>query len=254
MAVTGEDPTLGSAPRPRQRFGPDLSLAWPRPWRWVASRWRRRGSAALSSRRSGGSRRLSSCGSGRGLSAAGRLVERVAVGGLALALASLFGLAQFDPLASWRRSFSARSRSAGSPDAEQRIWAAAGAALRRRACREPWAAQGEPELRPGGDFMALRGRLGSGYRGLFRRPADRRARGFGRAYRRARPGPERSSARSPGPSSASSLRAGRTASRRCSGSGSRRRLSPNSATCSNPPSNGVSASRIRAASSPATAD
>ena len=66
-------------------------------------------------------------------------------------------------------------------------------------------------------------------------------RGFGQASRRAKPGPGRSPARSPARPSASCCRRGRTASRRCSGSGSRRRSSRNLATCSNPRSSGVSA-------------
>ena len=142
------------------------------------------------------------------------------------------GLAQLRSSASWRRSFSARPRSAGSRRGAAPIWAAAGLLYAGALVASLGLHQGQPQLRPAGDFVAVRGRLGSGHRRLFRRPADRRPAALADAFRRARPGPGRSSARSPGPSSASCSPPGRTASRRSSGSGLRRRSSPNLATCS----------------------
>ena len=59
------------------------------------------------------------------------------------------------------------------------------------------------------------------------------ARGYGRRSPRARPGRERSSARSRAPRLALPLRPGPTASERCSGSASRQRSCPRSAICSN---------------------
>ena len=126
MAVTGGGPTLGSAPGPRQRFGPDLrprvaaavglgSLALAAAWIggfvfaafwWVASvvvlwEWQR-------------------------LVGAGRLAGRVAVGGLALALASLSALHNSIPavLAALVFGAVAVGWAAGRRNA---LWAAAGA-------------------------------------------------------------------------------------------------------------------------------
>ena len=253
MAVTGGDPTLGSAPAaaPAVRPGSQASRGRGRgdglrcagggmDWRLclrgvlvgrvdcrpVGMATARRRSAAL---RAGGRRRSCAC-------------ARFAV-----------GLAQFDPLGrGGARSRRGRGRLARGT--QRRHMGGCGPALRRRARRQPWAAQGQPELRPGCNSLALCGRLGSGHRGLFRRSADRGpealadriagqdlVRSDRRRVRRGRPRTHR-------------FGLGRTTSRRCSGSGSRRRLSPNLATCSNLLSNGVSASRIRAASSPGTAD
>jgi len=93
MAVTGGDPTLGSAPRrPRERFGPDLK---PRVAAAVAM-----GCVALAAAWIGGFvfaafwwvASIVVLWEWQRLVAAGRLFERVAVGGLALALASLSAL------------------------------------------------------------------------------------------------------------------------------------------------------------------
>ena len=228
---------------------------WRRRWRWGASRWRRRGSAASCSRRSGGSPRLSYCGNGSGWSAASGLSSRGSPSAaVALALAALSALHDSIRQASSRRSFSARPRSAGSPERRQRIWAAAGVLYAGALVASVGLLRVCPSFGMACDSVAVRGRLGSGHRGLFRRPADRRptalaerlagqdlVRGDRRRVRRGGPRPH-------------ARRHGRTAWRRSSGSGSRRRLCPNLAICSNPRSSGVSASRIRAASFPATAD
>ena len=92
MAVTGSDPTLGSAPRPRQRFGPDLK---PRVAAAVAM-----GCVALAAAWIGGFvfaafwwvASIVVLWEWQRLVGAPRLFERVAVGGLALALASLSAL------------------------------------------------------------------------------------------------------------------------------------------------------------------
>ena len=255
MAVTGGDPTRGSAPRPRQRFGPDLG---PRVAAAVAM-----GCVALAAAWIGGFvfaafwwiAAIVVLWEWQRLIGAARLVERVAVGGARACAALRCRPCTIGSSASRRRSFSARPRSAGSPARSDAVWAAAGVLYAGALVASLGLSAGEPQLRPGGDSVALRGRLGSGHRGLFRRPADRRpaalaerfagqdlVRGDRRRVRRGRPRPR------------SLCAAGRTASPRCSGSGSRRRLSPSLATSSNPRSSGVSASRIRAASFPATAD
>ena len=219
MVATGEDPTLG--PAPRARFGLDLK---PRVAAAVAM-----GSVALAAAWIGGFvfaafwwvASVAVMWEWQRLVGGARLIGRVAVGALALALASLFALHYSIPgVVAALVLGAARGRMGRRTDA--RALGGRGRALRRRACREPRAAQGEPELRLGRDSMALRGRLGSRCRGLFRRPADRRARGFGRAFRRPRPGQGRSSAPWSGPRSASPCGAGRTTSRRCSGLASRR--------------------------------
>ncbi len=92
MAVTGGDPTLGSAPRPRQRLGPDLG---PRVAAAVAM-----GCVALAAAWIGGFvfaafwwiASIVVLWEWQRLIGAPRLIERVAVGGLALALASLSAL------------------------------------------------------------------------------------------------------------------------------------------------------------------
>jgi phosphatidate cytidylyltransferase len=93
MAVTGEDPTLGSAPRrPRARFGPDLQ---PRVAAAVAL-----GSVALAAAWIGGFvfagfwwvASIGVLWEWQRLVGAGRLLERMAVGGLALALAALLAV------------------------------------------------------------------------------------------------------------------------------------------------------------------
>ena len=56
----------------------------------------------------------------------------------------------------------------------RRVWAAAGVLYAGALVVERRAAQREPELRPGRDSLAFRGRLGRRHRRLFRRPADRR--------------------------------------------------------------------------------
>ena len=141
MAVTGGDPTLGSAPGRASDSARISSLrvaaavamgcvalaaAWiggfvfAAFW-WVASivvlwEWQR-------------------------LVGAGRLAGRVAVGGLALALASLVGLARFDPLGrGGARSRRGRGRLARG--AERRRLGGCGRSLCRRACREPRAPAG----------------------------------------------------------------------------------------------------------------
>ena len=107
-----------------------------------------------------------------------------------------------------------------------------------------------PALRLPCDPLAVRRRVGRRRAGLFRRQDDRRAPSCGRAFRRARHGPGRSSARSGARSSAFSFRRGRAAACRASPissvSASRRRSSPNSATSSNPRSSAATAPRIRA--------
>ena len=102
-----------------------------------------------------------------------RLAERVAVGGLMVALAALFALHNsiLGVIAALVLGAVAVGWLAGR---RAGVWAAGGRALRRRARRQRRAAEGQSKLRPGLHFVALRGRLGNGYRGLFRRTADRR--------------------------------------------------------------------------------
>ena len=129
-----------------------------------------------------------------------------------------------------------------------------GPALRRRARRQRWAAQGLACLRHGRCSVALRGRLGSRHRRLFRRPADRGptalaqrltrqdlGRGDRRRVRRGRPRPRSRGVDEPP----------RGAVLAWPGDGDRVRAWR---FVRNRRSSGVSASRIRAASFPAMAD
>ena len=254
MAVTGEDPATGSAPqRPRARFGPDLK---PRVAAAVAM-----GSVALAAAWIGGFvfaafwwlASIVVLWEWQRLVGGARLVERVAVGGLALALAALLALHNsiLGVVAALVLGAAAVGWLAGRGQA---ALGGGGRALRRRAGRQRRAAQGQPELRPGRDSVALRGRLGSGHRGLFRRTADRRpaalaerlagqdlVRGDRRRVRRGRPRPPARGVDEPP--------RGAVLARARDGDCLRAWRS-----CSNPRSSGVSASRIRAASFPATAD
>ena len=172
MAVSGEGPAIGSAPR-RPRSAPTSGRAWRRLSRWGASRWRRRGSAASSSRFSGGWRRLSSCGSGSGWSAARASPSGWRSAALMVALAALFALHNsiLGAIAALALGAAAVGWLAGRRGG---AWAAAGALYAGALVASVVLLEDQSELRPGRDFVALRGRLGSGYRGLFRRPADRR--------------------------------------------------------------------------------
>ena len=252
MVATGEEPDARTGPDAR-RFGPDLKPRVAAAVAMGASRWRRHGSAALSSRRSGGSPSVAVLWEWQRLVGGARLIGRVAVGALALALAPLFALhySILGAVAALVLGAAAVGWVAGRTHA---LWAAAGALYAGALVASLGLLRASPSFGLAAILWLFAVVWGSRRRGLFRRPADRRPRGFGRAFRRARPGQGRSSAPWPGPPSASPCGAGRTASRRCSGLASRRRSSPSSATCSNPRSNGVSGSRTRAASSPATAD
>ena len=162
-----------------------------------------------------------------------RLIERVGIGALALAVAALFAMhglrSRRDRDARRRRRGGRLGRRSGGADLGRRR-----GCLRRILGRQPRPSPREPELRPARDPLAFRRSLGDRHRRLFRRPVDRRPETLaervagqdlvGRGGRRvggrdARP---------------SLFRAGQTGSAGCSGSGLRPRSSPNSAICSNP--------------------
>ena len=94
MAMTGEGHATGRRSHGAARGSVRIfGRASPRPWRWGSPRSPPRGSAVSFSSRSGGSPPSSCSGNGSDWCAASRLVvERVAVGALALALAALFAL------------------------------------------------------------------------------------------------------------------------------------------------------------------
>ena len=207
--MSGEDPAI--RPAPRARFGSDLK---PRVAAAVAM-----GSLALATAWIGGFifavfwwlASIVVLWEWQRLVGGARLAERVAVGSLTLALAALFALHN-SILGVHRRARSRRGRGRLAGRTERWNLGGRGRDLRRRAGRQRRAAENQSGLRPGLDFMAVRSSLGNGYRGLFCRTDDRRALGFGRASRQARPGPAPSSARSPARFSACCLARGRTAS------------------------------------------
>ena len=251
MAVSGEDPAIRSAPR--ARFGSDLK---PRVAAAVVDGEPRAGDGV--DRRLYLRRFLVARVDCRplGVATAGRrrAARRAGRGRRSRACARCVVCAsQFDPRRH-RRARSRRGRGRLAGRTERGNLGGRGRDLRRRAGRQRRAAENQSELRLGRDFMAFRGRLGNGYRGLFRRTVDRRPstlaerlawQDLGRGdRRRARRRGSRPHARG----------VDEPSSRRCSGSGLRRRSSPSLAICSNPRSSDVSASKIRAASFPAMAD
>ncbi len=174
MAVNDEGANAGTAPGPRgSRVGADL---WPRVAAAVAM-----GLAALLVAWTGGIvfvafwwvASVVVLWEWQRLVRGERLVERVVVGALALALAALFALHKSVPGAAARRSSSARLarrlvRGSGGADVGGRR-----RALRWRAGRQPRPSPRGPELRTElrtcRHSLALRGGLGDGRGGLFRR-------------------------------------------------------------------------------------
>ena len=172
-----------------------------------------------------------------GMAASGRrrrgLSNRIAAGALALAVAALAALHNsiLGVVAALLLGTAAVGWIAGRREGS---WAASGVLYAGALLASVGLLRASPSFGARRDPMAFCRGLGSGRRGLFRRTADRRAAALAERFAGQNLGRgDRRRARRRG-RSASCCRRGRTASRRCSGSGWRRRSSRNLATCSNP--------------------